>query len=62
MLGSSSPSVVCRGLVFSLRYMCLFAHSGVQHILCCVYVLFVFVLLLISLRCTIVLVQSLVGG
>ena len=27
-----------------LRYLCLFAHSGVQHILCCVFVLFVFVL------------------
>jgi hypothetical protein len=23
-----------------LRYPCLFAHSGVQHILCCVFVLF----------------------
>jgi hypothetical protein len=28
-----------------LRYLCLFPHSGVQHILCCVFVLFVFVLL-----------------
>ena len=27
-----------------LRYMCLFAHSGIQHILCCVFVLFFFVL------------------
>jgi hypothetical protein len=27
-----------------LRYLCLFTHSGVQHILCCVFVLFVFVL------------------
>jgi hypothetical protein len=27
-----------------LRYLCLFAHSGVQHILRCVFVLFVFVL------------------
>ena len=23
-----------------LRYLCLFAHSGVQHILCCVFVCF----------------------
>ena len=23
------------GLMFYLRYLCLFAHSGVQHILCC---------------------------
>ena len=28
----------------NLRYVCLFAHSGVQHILCCVFVLPVFVL------------------
>ena len=27
-----------------LRYLCLFANSGVQHILCCVFGLFVFVL------------------
>jgi accessory gene regulator protein AgrB len=27
----------------SLRYLCLFVHSGVQHILCCVFALFVFV-------------------
>jgi hypothetical protein len=26
-----------------LRYLCLFAYSGVQHILCCVFVLFFFV-------------------
>jgi 1-acyl-sn-glycerol-3-phosphate acyltransferase len=25
------------------RYLCLFAHSGVQHILCCVFGLFFFV-------------------
>jgi hypothetical protein len=30
-----------------LRYLCLFVHSGVQHILCCVFVLFVFVLCLL---------------
>ena len=27
-----------------LRYLCLFAYSGIQHIMCCVFVLFVFVL------------------
>jgi hypothetical protein len=32
------------GLMSYLHYLCLFAHSGVQHILCCVFVLFVFVL------------------
>ena len=30
-----------------LRYLCLFAHRGVQHILCCIFVLFVFVLCLV---------------
>ena len=32
------------GLMSYLRYLCLFAHSGVQHLLCCVFGLFVFVL------------------
>jgi len=32
------------GLMSYLHYLCLFAHSGVQHILCCVFILFVFVL------------------
>ena len=34
-----------------LCYLCLFVHSGVQHILCCVFVLFFFVLLPVSLDC-----------
>jgi len=32
------------GRMSYLHYFCLFAHSGVQHILCCVFVLFFFVL------------------
>ena len=40
MFGSSLPPVVMP----YLRYLCLFAHSGVQHILCSVFVLFVFFL------------------
>jgi hypothetical protein len=46
MFSSSLPPVVCRGggLMSYLRYLCLFAHSGVQHILCCVFVLFIIVL------------------
>jgi len=32
-----------------LRYLCLFVHSGVQHIVCCGFVLFFFVLLSVSL-------------
>jgi len=31
-------------LMSYLRYLCLFAHSGVQHILCCIFVLVFFVL------------------
>ena len=31
------------GLMSYLRYLCLLAHSGVQHILCCGFVLFFFV-------------------
>jgi hypothetical protein len=34
-----------------LRYLCLIPHSGVRHILCCVFVLFFFVLLQVSLDC-----------
>jgi hypothetical protein len=33
-----------------LRYMCWLSHSGVQHILCCVFVLFVFVLCALCCR------------
>jgi hypothetical protein len=33
-----------RGCMSYLRYFCLFTHSGVKHILCCVYVLFFLVL------------------
>jgi hypothetical protein len=29
------------GLISYLRYLCLFSYSGAQHILCCVFVLFV---------------------
>jgi hypothetical protein len=38
-------------LMSYLRYSCMFAHSGVQHILCCVFVLFFFVVLPVSLHC-----------
>ena len=43
MLGSSLPPVVFMGFMSFLRYLCALAHSGVQHILCCVF-LFLFVL------------------
>jgi len=35
--------------MFYLRYICLFAYSGVQHILYCVFVLFFFFLLPVTL-------------
>jgi hypothetical protein len=45
LFGPSLPPVVfVGGLVSYLHYLCLFAHSCVQHILCCVFVLFFFVL------------------
>ena len=44
MFGSSLPPVVYRRLMSYLRYLCLFAYSGDQDILCCVFVLFFFVL------------------
>ena len=34
-----------------LRYLCLLAYSGVQHTLCCVFVLFVFVLCTLHFVC-----------
>ena len=37
MLGSSLPPVV-GGLMSYLLYLCIFPHSDVQHILCCVFV------------------------
>ena len=36
--------MIVGGLMTYLRYLCLFAYSGVQHIWCCVFVLFVFIL------------------
>jgi hypothetical protein len=34
-----------------LRYLWMFTHSDVQHILCCLFALFFFVLLQVSLDC-----------
>ena len=56
----SSPCVLCclhlvscylqlfvGGLMCDLCYLCLFTYGGVQHILCCGFVLFVFTLCLV---------------
>ena len=48
MFGSSLYPVVC-GEARVLYTLSLCAHSGVQHLLCCVFVFFVFVLLPVSL-------------
>ena len=44
MFGPSLPPVVCRRVhvlfTKTCTYLCLFTHSGVQHILCCVFVCF----------------------
>jgi hypothetical protein len=45
-------------LISYLRYLCFFAHSGVQHILCSVFVLFFFVLLSVSLDCPFLIAPS----
>ena len=44
MFGFLLPPVVCRRAHALFTFLCLLAYSGVQHILCCVFVLFFFVL------------------
>jgi hypothetical protein len=44
------PQLFVGGLMSHLRYLCLFAQSGDQHILCCVFVLF-FVLCTLCCQC-----------
>jgi hypothetical protein len=53
MFGSSLHPVICRRFQVLFTLFVLFVHSGVQHILCCVFVLFVFVttLVLIDTDC-----------
>ena len=46
------------GLMSYLRYLCLFAHSGVQHILCCVFVFVLFFLVLCTLCCPLLIAPS----
>ena len=42
MFGSSLPPVISGGIMSYLRYLCLFACGGVQHIMSCVFALFLF--------------------
>jgi len=57
-----TPQLFEVGLMSYLRYLCLFAYSGVQHIFWCVFVLFVFVLctlmLPVSLDCPFLIAPS----
>jgi len=39
------------GVMSYLRYLYLFANSGVQHLLCCVFVLFFFILCTLCCQC-----------
>jgi len=41
-----------------LRYLCLFAYSGVQHILCCVILRIVYPMLPVSLDCPFLITTS----
>jgi len=41
-----------------LRYLCLFAYSGVQHILCCVFPRLVYPILPVSLDCPFLITPS----
>ena len=51
MFGSSLPPLFVGGLMFYLCCLCLFAHSGIQHILCCVFLRLVYPVLPVSLDC-----------
>jgi len=41
-----------------LRYLCLFAHSGVQHILCCVFLRIVYPMFTVSMDCSFLIAPS----
>ena len=46
------------GLMSYLRYLCLFAHSGVKHILSCVFICLVYPMLPVSLDCPFLIADS----
>ena len=58
MFGSSLPSIVCKRAHVVLCYLCLFAHSGVQHILCCILLRIVYPTLSVSLDCPLLIAPS----
>ena len=62
MFGSSLPLVVCRRAHVLFTLHVLFAHSGVQHISCCVFVLLfhrlVYRMLPVSLDCPLLIAFS----
>ena len=59
MLGLSLLQLFVGGSISYLRYFCLFANSGVQHIFCCVFFLLrVYPVLPVSLECPFFIVPS----
>jgi hypothetical protein len=60
----SIPPVICRRAHVLVTLLCLFAQSGIQHILFCVFVLFVlnlylvYTMLPVSLDCSFLIVPS----
>ena len=62
MFDLSLSPIVCTRFMSCLSYLFLFEYGGVQHILCCVFVLFFFVLcapmLPVSLDCPFLIVPS----
>jgi hypothetical protein len=52
------PQLFVGGLVSYLRHLCLFAHRGVKHIVCCVFLRLVYPMLPVSLDCPFLIVPS----
>ena len=45
-----------------LSYLCLFVHSGVQHILCCAFLRLVYLMLPVSLGCPFLIAPSIISN
>ena len=58
MFGSSLPPVMCKKAHILFTLLCLLAYSGVQHILCCVFLRIVRHVLPVSLDCPSLIVPS----
>ena len=58
MINDLQLFVFVGGLICYLRYVCLFADSSVQHILCCVFPRIVYHMLPVSLDCPLLIAAS----